>query len=89
MRVSATIFQAQRQYKRKGAYVCVSPLGEKNHAAKLARTTTMRPMMMLQLEWAFEVRQRSHREGIGDRKVGEISVPIRHFGSISELGGAA
>jgi hypothetical protein len=30
-------------------YVCVSPLGLKNHATRLMQTTTTKPMMMLHL----------------------------------------
>jgi hypothetical protein len=36
--------------EKRRAYVCVSPLGDKNHPARQARTTTTRPIMMLQLE---------------------------------------
>lgn len=32
-----------------GTYVCVSPLGERNQAARLARTTMTKPMKILQL----------------------------------------
>jgi hypothetical protein len=31
------------------AYVCVSPLGERNHATAQAMATTTKPMMILQL----------------------------------------
>jgi len=48
-RPSSIKIEAKYVRKRR-AYVCVSPLGDKNHPARQARTTTTRPMMMLQLE---------------------------------------
>ncbi len=34
-------------------YVCVSPFGERNHPATQARTTTTKPMRILQLQYGM------------------------------------
>lgn len=47
--VDKSLKDLSRYVGKMGAYVWVSPLGEKNHAAPQASKTTTRPMMMLQL----------------------------------------
>jgi hypothetical protein len=47
--VDMSLKDLSRYVGKIGAYVWVSPLGEKNHAAPQASKTTTRPMMMLQL----------------------------------------